>query len=104
MCVVFDVRGKCCIYTGGALYTHAVAHVFWFVPHFREFIGMTCHWIDPKELVDRRVVLTCRPMAERHTKDNLAKAIMAIHKEFGLEGKISMTTTDNASNFVASFK
>ena len=88
-----------------------VVHILFVIPVdsvvlfcLRSFLGMTLHWINPSDL-DRRVAsLTCRRIVGKHTYDVLAKAMAKVHKEFGIEGIVEATTTDNGSNFVRAFK
>jgi len=70
----------------------------------RSFLGMTVHWICPVTLDRKAASLTCRRIKGRHTYDVLAKAMSKVHDEFGIDGTVVSTTTDNGSNFVRAFK
>ena len=64
---------------------------------------MTVHWLNEKTRERERGVLACMRLKGRHTYDVLAQAIEKVHVEFGIEKKVTMTTTDNARNFVKAF-
>jgi hypothetical protein len=49
-------------------------------------------------------VLACSLMTESHTGEYIAKMLDDIHHKFRIEETVVRTTTDNGSNFVASFK
>lgn len=72
--------------------------------HNRSFLGMTIHWIDSVTLKREKAVLGIKEICVRQTADYLAKALLDLHQEFGLTGKVVSTTTDNGANYVAAFK
>ena len=69
----------------------------------RAFVGVTVHWLD-EDLNRQSAVLACRRVLGRHTHQKLARDLYDIHKEFKIDSKVSLTTTDNASNYVSAFK
>ena len=68
------------------------------------FFGMTAHWIDPNTLQRCKAALSCSRLTGRNTYDVLAERIESVHRQFGLNGKVTATITDNGSNFVKAFK
>ena len=52
----------------------------------------------------KSAVLACQRIEGRHDHSALALALHNVHTQFGITYKITMTTTDNASNMVAAFK
>jgi len=72
--------------------------------HNRSFLGMTVHWISSDNLKREKAVLGIKEITVRQTADYLAKALLDLHQEFGLTGKVLSTTTDNGANYVAAFK
>jgi hypothetical protein len=73
--------------------------------HNRAFLGMTVHWINRETLQREKAVLGIKEISERQTADYLAKALIDLHQQFGLnKGNVVSTTTDNGANYVAAFK
>lgn len=77
----------------------------WSTNH-KSFMGMTAHWLT-ENLQRESCAIACRRVTGRHTFDKIGEMISEIHGEFvGYDqcSKIVYTVTDNASNFVKSFK
>jgi hypothetical protein len=72
--------------------------------HNRSFLGMTVHWINSVSLKREKAVLGIKEISVRQTADYLAKAVVDLHQDFNLSGKLVSTTTDNGANYVAAFK
>lgn len=70
---------------------------------FRSYLGMTCHWIDPKTRESVLFVGHLR-IQGNHTYDVLVKAMETVYLDFDISDKVIYTTIDNGSNFVESFK
>ncbi|XP_041834997.1 uncharacterized protein LOC121635749 [Melanotaenia boesemani] len=70
----------------------------------RSYLGVTCHWIDPKTLERHSVALACRRLKGSHTFDILAAALEEIHSEYHISEKVTRTTTDSGSNFLKAFR
>ncbi len=68
------------------------------------YLGVTCHWIDEESLARKSCVLACTLMTEAHSGDYIASMLDQIHRRFNIEHTVVRTTTDNGSNFCASFK
>jgi hypothetical protein len=64
---------------------------------------MTLHWLHPETRAREHAVLACRRLKGSHTFDVLAEAITDVHCKFGIQEKVTRTTTDNGSNFVKCF-
>ncbi|XP_075994004.1 uncharacterized protein LOC142988654 [Genypterus blacodes] len=69
----------------------------------KNYLGVTAHWIDPVTLTVSSGALACRRIKESHTADVLARTLESIHRDFGIQGKVILTTTDNCSNFMKGF-
>jgi len=65
---------------------------------------MTVHWINQKSLKRQKAAVACFRVIRHHTYDVLTAKIEEVLRNFGLQGKISATVTDNGSNFVKLFK
>ena len=65
--------------------------------HHRSYFGMIVHWIDQKSVKRQKPAIACICVIGRHTYDVLAAKIEEVHRNFGLNGKISTTVTDNGS-------
>jgi len=72
--------------------------------YFRSYIGFTIHWINPQTLERCSKGLACRHMVGRHTYDNIAESIDKVLNEFKIQNKTTLIVTDNAANFVKSFR
>ena len=71
--------------------------------HHRAYLGMTVHWLDPATRSREHAVLTFSRLRGRHTYDVLARAMADVHARYNIQDKVTMTTTDNGSNFVKAF-
>jgi hypothetical protein len=71
--------------------------------HHRSFMAMTCHWINKETRAREYAVLACRRLKGSHTFEVLSEAMTDIHCKFGIQDKITRTTTDNGSNYVKAF-
>uniref|UniRef100_A0A673AZV2 BED-type domain-containing protein n=1 Tax=Sphaeramia orbicularis TaxID=375764 RepID=A0A673AZV2_9TELE len=69
----------------------------------RSFLGVTIHWIDEKSLSICSGALACRRIEGHHTHNVLAEMQDNVHRDFNIRDKITVTTTDNGSNFVKAF-
>ncbi|KAK3920205.1 LOW QUALITY PROTEIN: E3 SUMO-protein ligase ZBED1 [Frankliniella fusca] len=72
----------------------------------RGYLGVTVHWLNPDTLQMRSaaLALACRRTVGRQTLDALGTALQDIFQEWGIQGKVSRTVTDNGSNFVKAFR
>ncbi|GES93814.1 zinc finger BED domain-containing protein 1-like [Rhizophagus clarus] len=64
------------------------------------YIGVTCSFIN-KEFELQEIMLACQYIEYPHTSQNIARTIMNLIFEWGLEKKFICITTDNGSNIVA---
>ncbi|GBC04852.1 hypothetical protein RclHR1_00590038 [Rhizophagus clarus] len=64
------------------------------------YIGVTCSFIN-KEFELQEIMLAYQYMEYPHTSQNIARTIMNLIFEWGLEKKFICITTDNGSNMVA---
>ena len=58
----------------------------------------------PSTLKHCKATISCSRLIGRNSYDVLAEKIEWVHCQFGLNGKVTATTTDNGSNFVKAFK
>ena len=65
---------------------------------------MTVHWVNVASLKREKAVLGIKEIAVQQTGTYLAKAMMDLHREFGITNKVVSTTTDNGANYVSAFK
>lgn len=70
----------------------------------KSYLGITGHYIEPKTLARKSVVLSCKRIKYSHTFDEIAKGISTVHSDFGITKQVVATVTDNASNFGKAFK
>ncbi|CAH1114950.1 unnamed protein product [Psylliodes chrysocephalus] len=68
----------------------------WTSPKTESFMAVTCHFIDNFKM--NSVLLSCDVFEENHTAVNLAERLKKIVAEWGIEKKIILTISDNASN------
>ncbi|XDV31582.1 hypothetical protein PO909_002569 [Leuciscus waleckii] len=69
----------------------------------RSFLGVTIHWINQEILSICSGALACRTIIGRHTYEVLAEILQDVHRDFNIKDKVTVTTTDNGSNFVKAF-
>ena len=93
-----DEKAKVVRDLGDAFWT-ALTTDFWTSTSVDSCFGLTCHYISSNWELESRVLET-RKVSERHTGDNIASILRCAVSEWGIEGKISAVTTDNASNIV----
>ncbi|GES86173.1 zinc finger BED domain-containing protein 1-like [Rhizophagus clarus] len=72
----------------------------WTSKDHQEYIGVTCSFIN-KEFELQEIMLAYQYMEYPHTSQNIARTIMNLIFEWGLEKKFIYITTDNGSNMVA---
>uniref|UniRef100_A0A1B6LF16 BED-type domain-containing protein n=3 Tax=Graphocephala atropunctata TaxID=36148 RepID=A0A1B6LF16_9HEMI len=72
--------------------------------HYKSYLGITCHWIDPDSLERKNIGLSCSRIIGKHTYDILGKAIAEVLLKFKIQNKVVLTVTDSGSNFVKAFK
>jgi hypothetical protein len=70
----------------------------------RSFLGITVHWIETANLKRMSAAIACKRFTGGHTYDKIAGAIYDTHLQFGIDGKVLRTCTDNGSNMVKAFK
>ncbi len=69
----------------------------------RSYLGVTIHRINQETLSISSGALACRRIIGRHTYDVLAEMLEDVHRDFNIKDKVTVTTTDNGSNFVKAF-
>ena len=67
------------------------------------YIGVTCSFIN-KEFELQEIMLACQCIEYPNTNRNIARTILNLISEWGLEEKFICITTDNGSNMVAASK
>lgn len=72
--------------------------------HNRSFLGMTVHWVNVVSLKREKAVLGIKEIVVQQTGTYLAKAMMDLHRKFGISSKVISTTTDNGANYVSAFQ
>lgn len=70
--------------------------------HRRSYLGVTAHWISPN-FQRESAALACRRLTGSHTYQLLAEQLKSVHSDYGINSKVTKTTTDNGSNFVKAF-
>ena len=71
--------------------------------HRRSYLGVTAHWINPDNFKRESAALACRRLTVSHTYQLLAEQLKSVHSDYGINSKVTKTTTDNGSNFVKVF-
>ncbi|KAJ8345565.1 hypothetical protein SKAU_G00297580 [Synaphobranchus kaupii] len=69
----------------------------------RSFLGVTVHWIGQDTLGVNSGVIACRRLEGRRTFGVLAGMLVDVHRDFNIEQKVALTTTDSGSNFAKAF-
>ena len=67
------------------------------------YLGVTAHCINPDNFERESAVLACRRLTGSHTYQLLAEQLKSVHIDYGINSKVTKTTTDNGSNFVKAF-
>ena len=68
----------------------------WTSPNQKSFFGVKIHFIIDWTLQEKLICF--RRLKDVHTGANLAKVLLEVFQEFGIEEKIFCVTCDNASN------
>ena len=74
------------------MFTHCLLALF----TYRTFMGMTAHWIvlgNERQMERQSAGLGCRRIEGTHDHKFLTKLVHWIHRVFGIESKVCMTTT-----------
>nr|XP_033798231.1 uncharacterized protein LOC117359480 isoform X2 [Geotrypetes seraphini] len=71
--------------------------------HNRSFFSVTVHWLDETSLQRHSAALTCQRIRGQHTYNLIASTLETVHSTYNLAAKVTMTLTDNGSNFVRAF-
>ncbi|XP_065315273.1 uncharacterized protein LOC135924151 [Gordionus sp. m RMFG-2023] len=70
----------------------------------RAYLGVTAHWIDPKNLKRKSVALALKRIIGCQTYDILSNIIAEIHRSYKIQNKVCKMITDNGSNFLKAFR
>lgn len=71
----------------------------------KSYIGMTLHWIRKDNLERQSAVLAVKRFRGTHDFQRISEMILEIFAQFDIHvDKVTCVTTDNATNFVKSFK
>lgn len=74
----------------------------WSTRH-RSYMGVSvCYLNEDLEPISK--ILCCRRFKSPHTNDRISELLHSINKEFGIERTTIACVTDNAANFVKSFR
>ena len=68
------------------------------------YLGITVHYFNPITRVRCAHKVACREFPNPHTGDAIAKMIVDICQEWGMNSKVSYIFADNGSNMVASYR
>ena len=77
----------------------ALTSDFWRSIANESYIGITCHAIN-SSWIPESFALAVFHTEDRHYSDNCANYLLEVIKEWGIFGKVSTITTDNARNIV----
>lgn len=70
----------------------------------QHYLGMSVHYIDKYSLERKSYILAFRRLTKKQEYKYLAQNIYAIHKAYGLLGKVTHTVTDGGTNMCKSFR
>ncbi len=70
----------------------------------KNYLGVTCHWIDEESLERRSAALACTRVKGSQTFDVVAHALNDVHRQYKIRQKVVRTTTDNGTNFIKAFE
>ena len=71
--------------------------------NYNSYLGVTAHWINPDNFKRESAALAFRRLTGSHTYQLLAEQLKSVHSEYGINSKVTKTTTDNGSNCVKAF-
>lgn len=72
----------------------------WTSSNVDSYMSFTVHFIHQSLWVRKVVVLDCMPFPERHTAENIKKALQKVLDDYGLSGKLHLIVRDNGTNVV----
>jgi len=64
------------------------------------YMAVTAHFIDKSTWSRKSVVRECLPFPEKHSAENISKAIDRSINNYNLNGKVYLVVRDNAANVV----
>ena len=68
------------------------------------YLGITIHYFNPISKVRAANKIACREFPNPHTGEAIAKLIVDVCQEFGMNSKVNYILADNGSNMAASYK
>ena len=68
------------------------------------YLGVTVHFFNPVSKIRSAHKVACREFPNPHTGEAIARMIVDICQEFGMNSKINYILADNGSNMAASYK
>lgn len=74
----------------------------WTSKNTESYIAVTAHFIHEFQM--HSILLSCEKLSGSHTSAHLAVAVKNIVRKFGLQDKVLVCVTDNASNIVGAIK
>lgn len=69
----------------------------WTSRNNESFVAITVHFFSTNFEI-QSALLSCNVFYEKHTSENLARELLTVTKEWGLERKIILAVSENASN------
>lgn len=75
----------------------------WTSSNNESFMSITAHFIDT-DFTIQSTLLSCSIFYQNHTSENLAKELLAVIAEWGLNGRVVLAISDNAANIKSAIR